>query len=237
MKRLFGVLVLLFGTFGGVPDANGAGSSCISLGYPSVTSSATSIQVSVTAESTCKNPFGLSGGGAIYTILSETTSSSRCSGPYDYSNFGGGTISCSISLGGGLGSTRASATSSTIQIWFAYDFSTKQIAFSHPAISSKSSAGGSSGGSTSSGADKSGVPVVIETVSKEALAAIAEINLATEAVIIAVDAADAAALAAQDASDLVASLCNVVVQMIESLKAQSSALIELVQRFQKKVEG
>ena len=234
MRRLFGVLVLLFGTFLGVPDANAAGSSCISLGYPSVTSSATSIQVSVTANSTCKEPFGLSGGGAVYTILSESTLSSSCSGPYDYSNFGGGTIRCSITLGGGLGSTRASATSSTIQIWFAYDFSTRQIPFSHPAISSKSSAGGSSGGSTSSSAGKSGAPVIIETVNKEALAALAEIDLATEAVLIAADAADAATLAAQDASDLVASLCNVVVQMIETLKAQSSALIELVQRFQKR---
>lgn len=152
MKRFFAVLALLLGSFSGTPIANAAGSSCISLGFPSVTSSATSINVRVTANSSCKTPFGISNGGAVYTITGETSLSSSCSGPYDYSNFGGGTITCTIYLGGALGSSRAYATSSTIHIWFAYDFSTKDIAFTHPAIPAKSSGGSSGGGGTSGGA-------------------------------------------------------------------------------------
>jgi len=144
------VLIILLGTFSFLPPANAAGSSCISLGFPSVTSSTTAIRVSVTATSSCKTPFGMSNGGAVYTILSETSFSSSCSGPYDYSNFGGGTISCTINLGGALGSSRAFATSSTIHIWFAYDSSSKDVTFSHSAIPSKTS-GGTSGGGGSSG--------------------------------------------------------------------------------------
>ena len=151
MKRIFGVIVLLLGTFSFLPVANAAGSSCISLGFPSVTSSASTIRVSVPAKSNCKTPFGMSSGGAVYTILNESSSTYSCSGPYDYSNFGGGTINCTINLGGSFGSNRAFATSSTIQIWFAYDFSTKQVTFNHAAIPSKSTSGGGSTGGSSSG--------------------------------------------------------------------------------------
>lgn len=151
MKRLFAVLVLVLGTFSGVPIANAAGSSCISLGFPSVSSSSTSIQMTVSVSSACKSPFGLSGGGPVYSILGESTLSSSCSGPYDYSLLSYGTITCRISLGGALGSSRIGATSSTLQIWFAYDSSTKQVTFSHTAIPSAASGGGSPGSSSSGG--------------------------------------------------------------------------------------
>jgi len=159
MKRLFVAICIIFTSSLTAPiTAQAAGSDCISLGYPSVTSSASAIRVSVTANSKCKTPFGLSNGGGVYTILDEPSSSASCSGPYDFSNFGGGTINCTISLGGASGSSRAYATSSTIQIWFAYDFSTKQITFSHPAIPSKTQSGSSGGGQTSGGSSTPATP-------------------------------------------------------------------------------
>jgi len=139
--------VILFGVLSGAPTASAAGSSCISLGYPSVVSSSTSIQMTVSVTSSCKAPFGLSGGGPVYSILGESSLSSSCSGPYDYSLLSYGTITCRISLGGSLGSSRIGATSSTLQIWFAYDSSTKQVTFSHSAIPSSSSGGSSSSSS------------------------------------------------------------------------------------------
>ena len=139
-------LILLLGTLNFAPPANAAGASCISLGFPSVSSSSTSIQVSVSVSSTCKAPFGLSGGGPVYSILGESSLTSSCSGPYDYSLLSYGTISCRISLGGSLGSSRTGATTSTLQIWFAYDSSVKQVTFSHAAIPSGSTSS-SSGGS------------------------------------------------------------------------------------------
>ena len=107
--------------------------------------------MTVSVSSSCRAPFGLSGGGPVYSILGESSSSASCSGPYDYSLFSSGTITCRISIGSSLGSSRVGATSSTLQIWFAYDSSIKQVTFSHAAIPSKSSGGASGGVGGSSG--------------------------------------------------------------------------------------
>ena len=124
---------------------------CINFGFPSVTSTSSSITVNVMVSARCPNSsFGLTGGHGIYSIVEESFASS-CTGPYEYNAYTFGTISCRISLGGSLGSSRVGATSSTLKFWSAWDFSTKFITFSHIAIPSKTSAGGGSTGGSSGG--------------------------------------------------------------------------------------
>lgn len=157
MKRILLVLALFTGLNFGLPDiaiAAGGGSSCFSLGIPVVSSSSDEIVVTVSIRSSCERPFGLSGGGPVYTISEESILTSSCEGPYDLSLFTSGTITCRIKIGGSLGSSRSGANSSTLKVWFAYDSGTKTTTFSHPQIPSKSSGSGSSGsssGSTSNG--------------------------------------------------------------------------------------
>ena len=62
-------------------------------------------------------------------------------------------------------------------------------------------------------------------------------NAATDAANAAAEAADAATAAAQDASDAVAALSVMVGEMIASLKAQLTALTNLVTKIQKKVKA
>ncbi len=131
--------------------ANASVVDCINFGYPSVTSTSTSITVNVMVSARCPNSgFGLTGGHGVYSIVEESFASS-CTGPYEYNAYTFGTISCRISLGGSLGSSRVGATSSTIKFWSAWDFSTKFITFSHIAIPSKTSTGGGSTGGTLGG--------------------------------------------------------------------------------------
>ena len=149
MKKLtLCFLLVVSGMYGIAMPPSAIAANCISLGFPSVTSSSGSIKVDIPVTSSCRSPFGLSGGGPVYSIIDESLFSSSCSGPYDYSLFGSGTISCTITLGGSLGSSRVGATSSTVKVWFAYDSSTLQKSFNHAAIPSKNTSSGGSSGST-----------------------------------------------------------------------------------------
>jgi hypothetical protein len=149
MKRILLTLVLVCGILVSISPAAQAGiADCISLGYPSVSSSSTSIRMSVSMTVNCSKTQLGTGGGPLYSIESESTLTSSCSGPYSLYTGSSGTISCTINIGSSSGSSRIGSTSSTLKIWFAYDFSTKFVYFSHAAIPSKTSGTGSSGGST-----------------------------------------------------------------------------------------
>ena len=152
MKRIAVVAILIAGLldFSAVPAQAGI-ADCISVGSPSVYSSSTSIQVTVSMVVNCSKAQLSTGGGATYSIEGESSLSSSCSGPYSLMTGTSGTITCTIRIGSSLGSIRTGATSSTLRIWFAYDFSTKFVSFSHKSIPSTLSGGGTTVGGTPSG--------------------------------------------------------------------------------------
>jgi len=155
MKRIGVVLILIAALLPlqSVP-ANAGVADCLSFGFPSVTSSSSSINVNVSVRVNCTKEQVGSGRGAVLSIVEEGSFGPTCSGLYSLSPGGSQTISCSIPLTGGFASVRAGATSSTIKVWFAWDFSTKFITFRHAAIPKKSSSGstsGSNGGTTGGG--------------------------------------------------------------------------------------
>jgi hypothetical protein len=157
MKRLGAVLILVISLFPlqSLP-ANAGVTDCLSFGFPSVTSSSSSINVTVSVRVNCTKEQVGSGRGAVLSIVEEGSFGSTCSGLYSLTPGGSQTISCSIPLTGGFASVRTGATSSTIKVWFAWDFSTKFISFRHAAIPSKSSSGSTSGGS--GGTTGGGIP-------------------------------------------------------------------------------
>lgn len=156
MRRVAAVMILIAGILNvATVPANAGIADCVSMGYPSVSSTSTSIRVSVTISVNCSKSLLGTGGGPQYSIEGEGSFSSSCSGPYSLAPGTRGTVSCTINTGSSTGSSRFGATSSTLKIWFAYDFSTKFVNFSHTPIPGKSStrgsagvsAGGSAGGS------------------------------------------------------------------------------------------
>jgi hypothetical protein len=140
--------------------ANAGVADCLSFGLPSVTSTSSSINVTVSVRVNCTKAQIGSARGAVLSIVEEGSFGPTCSGLYSLTPGGYETISCSIPLTGGFGSVRSGATSSTIKVWFSWDFSTKFISFRHAAIPSKSTSGtssGSSSGSTGGGVSSGGV--------------------------------------------------------------------------------
>ncbi len=149
MKRFGLVLILIVALFPtqSVP-ANAGVADCLTFGYPTVYSSSSSISVSVSVRVNCTKEQIGSARGAVLSIVEEGSFGPTCSGLYSLTPGGNQTISCSIPLTGGFASVRSGAMSSTIKVWFAWDFSTRFITFQHTAIPRKSSTGGSTGGST-----------------------------------------------------------------------------------------
>lgn len=161
MKRIGVVLILIAALFPlqSIP-ANAGVADCLSFGSPSVSSSSSSINVSVSVRVNCTKEQIGSARGAVLSIVEEGSFGPTCSGLYSLTPGGNQTITCSIPLTGGFASVRTGASSSTIKVWFAWDFSTRFITFRHSAIPSKSSTGGTTssgtGGTTSGGGVSSG---------------------------------------------------------------------------------
>lgn len=147
MRRNFALLItsVLAIAFLQAPAANAAIADCVSLGYPSVSSSSYSISFSTSISVSCTSKQLGTGGGPLYSIVEESFGA-NCSGPYSLSAGMFGTIQCSFPIGGTTGSLRTGATTSTLKIWFAYDFSTKFLTVNHSAIPARST--GTSGGTS-----------------------------------------------------------------------------------------
>lgn len=134
-----------------VPPASAAIADCVRLGFPTVSSGSTSITISTTMSVTCTNQQLGTGGGPLYTVVEESFGT-YCSGPYSLAGGMTSTIRCSIPIGGTSGSLRTGATTSTLKIWFAYDYSTKFLTVNHTSIPARSTnSGGSSMGGSSTG--------------------------------------------------------------------------------------
>lgn len=120
-----------------MPAANAGVADCLDISSPSSSLTSSTLNISAQFSVRCTNAqIGSTGGGGVYEVTGESFGA-RCSGPRSLSTGMMGTISCSIPIGGSLGSTRYSATSSTIKVWFAWDFSTKFITINHQAIPSR----------------------------------------------------------------------------------------------------
>jgi hypothetical protein len=155
MKRIGIVFILIAALFPlQLVPANAGVADCLSFGSPSVSSSSSAINVRVEVRINCTKQQIGNAGRALLSIVEEGDYGPTCSGLYSLPPGGYETINCSIPLTGGFASIRSGATSSTIKVWFAWDFSTRFVTFRHTAIPSKSSSGlpsGSSGGTTGGG--------------------------------------------------------------------------------------
>ncbi len=134
---------------------------CLELKFPTATTTATVFTLSVKVYATCNAEQLGRGEGqkALFSMPDEESlfNLSSCTGPTAQARFGLsdgflGTATCSLRVGSNtLPSPRIGATSTTIKMWFAWDFSTKYVSVSHPAIPGRTSSGsgGSSGGTVS----------------------------------------------------------------------------------------
>lgn len=161
MKRIGIVLVLIASALSlQSVTANARVADCLSFGSPSVSSSSSSINVRIEVRVNCTKEQIGNARGALLSIVEEGSFGPSCSGLYSLSPGRSESINCSIPLTGGFASTRSGATSSTVKVWFAWDFSTRFITFRHTAIPRKSSTGGTtssgSGGATSGGGGSPG---------------------------------------------------------------------------------
>ena len=162
MKRFRVVLIVIAALFPlqSIP-ANAGVADCLSFGSPSVSSSSSSINVRIEVRVNCTKEQIGNAGGALLSIVEEGSFGPTCSGLYSVSPGRYESINCSIPLTGGFASIRSGATSSTVKVWFAWDFSTKFITFRHSAIPSKSSTGGTTssgtGGTSTGGGVSTGV--------------------------------------------------------------------------------
>ena len=127
--------ILAFNLVGIAPQANAGIADCLDVGFPSSYLGTSSLTIEALVNVRCTNEQLGSGSGFVYSVEGESFGA-QCSGP-NYVRYGSsGTIRCSIPIGSGLGSTRYGATSTTIKIWTAWDFSTKFIYARHQAIPS-----------------------------------------------------------------------------------------------------
>jgi hypothetical protein len=160
MKRIaLLALISLFSILLQVPaNARTPVADCIELKFPKATTTSTVFQLTVEVYAICTEEQIGSGKGQKPLFSMEEEESlfnlSSCSGPIAQPRFGLsngyiGTATCSLRVGSNtLPSPRIGATSTTIRMWFAWDFSTKSISVSHIPIPGKTAAG--SGGGTSS---------------------------------------------------------------------------------------
>jgi hypothetical protein len=130
------LVALVINSIGSAPQANAGVTDCIDVGYPSSYLGTSSLTIEAYVNVRCTNEKLGSGSGFVYSVEGESFGA-QCSGPNYVRSGSSGTIRCSIPIGGGLGSTRYGATSTTIKIWTAWDFSTKFITATHQAIPNK----------------------------------------------------------------------------------------------------
>ena len=162
-------LLLILGVLGGSTQASHAESrvaDCLELKFP--TSSIGSSIITLTAEvyAICNSTQLGRGNGQrpLYSVAEESSllSLSSCSGPSatyrtTYGSGWIGNVTCTFPISQNFfGSQRTGATSSTIRMWFAWDFSEKSIGVSHSAIpyscpTISCSTGGTSGGTSGGG--------------------------------------------------------------------------------------
>lgn len=155
-------LVALF-SFAPTAYADSKVADCAEFRNPTSTASPTTITLRVDVYALCTvEQLGRGKGQSpLYEMPQEESlfNLSSCSGPSIAQRVGNGwlgTATCSLRVGSNtLPSPRAGATSTTIKMWFAWDFSTNSISVPHIAIPAPtnngwggSSSGGSSGGSS-----------------------------------------------------------------------------------------
>lgn len=133
---------------------------CLELRYPTYTAGPTSFKLEVSVYAVCDSvQLGRGNGQKPTYQMSEEDSLvnlGNCMGPSAAPRFGMGnlgTVTCTLRVGDNsfFPSPRIGATSTTIKMWFPWDFSTKSISISHKAIPGKSTSGtgGSTGGTGS----------------------------------------------------------------------------------------
>lgn len=251
MKRLFLIAVLLGAFLPSLSQASVPAASCFQLVSGISSASTTQITVSATVNSNCTSAqIGNANMSApVYEIVEESglLSLGKCNGPQLFQIYIGtlGTVTCTIPINQNFfGSQRTGATSSTIKMWFAWDFSQSTIRVSHVAIpyscpTNSCASGGSSGGSGGIGASSGGAPV--EPVVPKGL----EPALDDSALAINQDATDAnadasnnaysestlAIKAAQDALDAVSALGL----QVSALLGNVSQLADVVTKMKKKI--
>jgi len=128
---------------------------CLEFRYPTYTASATSFKLEVSVYAICDSVQLGRGNGqkSVYQMAEEDSlvNLGNCSGPLAAAQIGTGklgTVTCTLRVGDNafFPSPRIGATSTTIKMWFAWDFSTKSISVPHQPIPGKTTPG--SGGST-----------------------------------------------------------------------------------------
>ncbi len=128
---------------------------CLEFRYPTYTASATSFKLEVSVYAICDSVQLGRGNGqrSVYQMVEEDSllNLGNCSGPLAAAQLGTGklgTVTCTLRVGDNsfFPSPRIGATSTTIKMWFAWDFSTKSISVTHKPIPGKTTPG--SGGST-----------------------------------------------------------------------------------------
>lgn len=115
------------------PASAGTNTNCITASNGRASSTSTSLTLSADIYWNCtESPMS---GSVLYTILED--SFARCTGPSyasrasTYTSTYAGVVSCTMDTSN---SSRAGASSSTIRVWSAYDFSTKYISIYHQQI-------------------------------------------------------------------------------------------------------
>jgi hypothetical protein len=173
MKRIaLLALISLFSILLQVPaNARTPVADCIELKFPKATTTSTVFQLTVEVYAICTEEQIGSGKGQKPLFSMEEEESlfnlSSCSGPTAQPRFGLsngyiGTATCTLRVGSNtLPSPRTGATSTTIRMWFAWDFSSKTISVPHVAIpaGTNNGWGGSVSGGTGGTSSAPKVPV------------------------------------------------------------------------------
>ncbi len=148
MKKLLLVFVIAVGQLNfSSPASHAAVADCLSVSTPTINSSGTSVSATFTIRQTC-NITATTNVWPVFKITQDPFGS-PCIGSALMQNKIVGTqylgqITCT------LGSGRSGTTSSQLEVWIAWDISTKFINFSYPLIQSPSSSGGGTSGGTGS---------------------------------------------------------------------------------------
>ena len=114
--------------------ANAGVLDCLQLGYPTAYLSSSSLSINISYSVNCTREQIGNGGSGIVTSIPEEGFFAQCSGLYFLNPGGLGTITCRVPIGGIAGSTRYGASSTTVKVWTAWDFSTKFVTANHQSI-------------------------------------------------------------------------------------------------------
>lgn len=171
LARISLVAALLSASFSLIPTAYAdvKVAECAEFRNPTSSASATTITLKVDVYAKCTEEQLGRGKGQkpLYEMPDEESlfNLSSCNGPSITQLVGNGwlgTATCSLRIGSNtLPSSRVGATSTTIKMWFAWDFSSKTVSVSHKAIpaATNNGWGGSGSGSTSGSTGGSSTPV------------------------------------------------------------------------------